>query len=349
MFIVEGLDYAGKTTVLETLQKKIKAQRWQRWFGHPYIHEIQKWGKLPADFNYCEAYIVAAHSAQLCDRFVLSELAYGDVFRSGPNPKFDSHARRRVQRELNVTGSVTLMVKADWETTSQRAQLRCTSEFDAAIKAGNQYGPMTTAFDRALKDIAVGKRGGSYLGELDTSKRHCLEYQKAGESTGDAYARYMAAYEDVLDFHLEQWRLHLTRSNEVMQACPKSWGYLWPKVLFVGEACNGPDDRRPFAGNDSSSRTLSDMLDLADIGEKDCYFWNAYTHKGNPLTTKSGVVTLRPKLVVALGKIAHEHLNVIGVKHLEFPHPQWIGRFHHKEIDIWASKLRALLSPVLAT
>lgn len=347
MFIVEGLDYAGKTTVLETLQRLVRKQRWERWFGHKYISEIQKWGKLPVDFEYCQQYIIATHSAQLCDRFVLSELAYGEVFRGGAHPLFDSHARRRVQRELNVSGSVTLLVKADWETTLDRSKQRCLSEFDAAMKIRQTYDAGTVAFERALQDRALGRRGGTYLGAYDTSRRIMMEHAGKDESLGDIRARHDAACEDVLLWYMEQWKLHLIRSQAIQKACPHSWGYLWPKILFVGETVGQPSPR-PFNGDNGASRTLTDLLDHADIGEKDVFFWNAYTFRGNALCSKDGVAALAPKMVVALGKEAHEHLEALDIAHVEFPHPQWIGRFHHSEIASYGQKLRALVAPALA-
>lgn len=348
MFIVEGLDYAGKTTVLETLQRKVREQRWERWYGTKRVSEIQRWGKLDADFDYCRSYIMAAHGAQLCDRFVLSELAYGAVFRGGANAKFDSHARRRVARELNVTGSVTLLVKADWETTEVRARERCLSEFDAAMKVRQTYDAGTAEFQRALDDRALGRRGGSYLGEYDTSLHIVREHAKAGDSPGDAAARARAASDDVLDWHLQHWRMHLERSAAVEKLCPQSWGYLWPKILFVGENINHPTSCRPFAGDNGASRTLTDLLDTADLGEKDLYFWNSYRFNGPALLTKEGVALLAPKIIVALGKEAAEHLTALNLQHVEFPHPQWIGRFHRKEMTEWGLKLKALVAPALA-
>jgi len=347
MFIVEGLDYAGKTTVLESLQKKIRAGRWERWFGNKCISEVQRWGKLPADFNYCTAYIVACHSAQLCDRFVLSELAYGTVFRGGPNAKFDSHARRRVQRELNVTGSVTLLVKADWETTEVRAKQRCLSEFDAAMKIRSTYEQGTSAFAAALDDLALGRKGGTFLGEYDTSLHIMREHGPRDESSLDKLARFKEACEDRLDWYLEAWRMHLQRSQQVLKVCPQSWGYLWPKILFVGENINHPTSPRPFAGDNGASKTLTELLDLAQIGEKDCYYWNAYTFKGNPLLSKEGVAVLAPKIVVALGKEAHEACEALKIKHVELPHPQWIGRFAHNNLGDYAAQLKALVAPAL--
>lgn len=333
MFIVEGLDYAGKSTVLQRLQHIVRKQRWERWFGHKQVADIQRWGKLPSDFDYCQSYMFAAHKEQLCDRFVLSELAYGEVFRGGPHALFDSHARRRVQRELNLTGTVTLLVKAGWETTLHRAAERCLSEFDAAMKVKQTYDAGTKAFQNALNDLALGRKGGSFLGEYDSS---------AASECDDK-----AAVDDVLEFYLLQWKLHLERSREVQRACPKSWGYLWPRVLFVGENINHATSPRPFAGSDASSRTLSDLLDLAQVGEKDLYFWNAYDYNGNPLLTREGVAVLRPELVVALGQQASDYLTTLKIKHAGFPHPQWIGRFHRKEMVEWAQGLKALLTPVL--
>jgi thymidylate kinase len=341
MFIVEGLDYAGKTTVLDTLQRKVRQQRWDRWYvGGKQISELQRWGKLPADFEYCEQYIVAANGAQLCDRFVLSELAYGEVFRGGANAKFDSHARRRVQRELNLLGSVTLLVKCDWESTESRARQRCLSEFDAAMKVRQTFDAGTAAFQTALKDLALGRRGGSFLGEYDSSARHCYDYMSKGESTGDAMVKYKAAVDDVLEWYLLQWKMHLERSSLVMRKCPQGTGYLWPRIVFVGENINHPTSQRPFDGKAGASRTMTELLDMADIGEKEVFFWNAYTYRGNQLASKEGIALLAPKVVVAMGKEAHEHLVAIGVKHVEFPHPQWIGRFHRGDMMRYAGMLK---------
>lgn len=339
MFIVEGLDYAGKTTALELIRRIVREQRWSRWYGSSKVHEIQKWGKLPKDFDYCKTYIEAALGAQLCDRFVLSELAYGEVFRGGPNPKFDTHARRRVQRALNATGSVTLLVKADWATTERRAKERCLSEFDAAMKMRQTYDAGTTAFQHALMDITIGRRGGSYLGEYNTSD--------SVREPGISDAMYEAIQEDVLAWYVCQWQVHLERAQLLHRLCPQSWGYLWPKILFVGESVTHPTDSAPYSGDDGESRTFTELLNMAGIGEKDLYLWSAHTFRGQPLLTREGVTALQPKAIITLGRSAHEHLTSINIPHAEFPNPQWIGRFHRKEMNEWASRLKTLVLPAL--
>lgn len=336
MFIVEGLDYAGKTTALEITRQQVIAQRWCRWCGPCLKHtidQVQTWGRLPDDFDYCRSYILSAHGAQLCDRFVLSELVYGNLFRSGPNPKFNSHARRRVQRELNITGSVTALVTADWLTTQRRARARCKSDYDKAMRLMGTYITGTQLFGEALADRALGTRGGEFLGVLDTSDSRV--------------AAQPDAVPNAIAWMLERWRACLERSREVQRICPKSWGYLWPRVLLVGENINHPNVDRPFAGDAGASQTLTDLLDGADVGERDIYLWNAYNYDRSPLLTAEGVALLRPRIVVALGRQAALYLKGVGIAHLEFPHPQWIGRFHRKEIDTWAMKLRAILAPYL--
>jgi len=332
MFIVEGLDYAGKSTALGRIQQLIRDQRWGRWYGTKEIAEIQRWGKLPPDFDYCDSYVRAIGRQQICDRFVLSELAYGEVFRGGPNAKFDTHARRRVQRALNATGSVTLLVKTDWASTERRAQVRCLSEFDAAMKVRQTYDAGTAAFQNALKDLAIGRRGGSFLGEYDTSE----DIERTDQVDEEAIAWYV-----------QQWKSHVERAQMISRLCPKSWGYLWPKILLVGEAASSASDNFPFCGDQGSARTLTYLLDLAGIGEKDLYLWNAYRYNKAPLLTKAGVTALAPKVTVALGLLAHEYLVKLDVPHFTFPHPQWVGRFHRKEMDVWATKLKTLVTPAL--
>ncbi len=326
MFIVEGADFVGKTTFLNQARTKINRAKWPRWYGRDVI-KIQHWGRLPENFNYGQSYLDAVtKGGQLSDRFALSELAYGAAFRNGVNPKFTPHLRRLVARELNRAGSVQVLLRANVDSIARRMIERGRDDMCQTV---GHYNAINQYYDVALKDLALGRRGVTYLSEIDTS-----------DGNEDAVAQ-------ALTWSLDVWRMHLDRSMTITGFAPQSWGYLWPKILLVGEQVGGDiTGMRPFAGFNGCSKTLSDLLDFAGVGERSLYLVNAYDNDGDELDPRA-IIWLSPKIVIALGESAAKYLHKHNITHHKFPHPQYLRRFESQRLPEWGVRLRALVAGAL--
>lgn len=147
---------------------------------------------------------------------------------------------------------------------------------------------------------------------------------------------------DHLNSIVDAWEAYIARSLEVRREIPESYGYLWPKVVLVGERAN-KRGTRPFAGLDNSSETLGALLDRAGLPERWLYYVNAFNVNSEGVRAEAFHRTLAAPLVIALGKTAGAHLRKINVKHAEFPHPQWIRRFDSRRLEAWAEELRSIV------
>jgi thymidylate kinase len=101
MFVIEGADLVGKTTLAKTL------------WSHPYFqergYEIQHLSRLPTGHDRLIHYVSRMNPCGIFDRFYLSELAYaearGDVYRP-----FDAERLRIVHASACLQGVYTVLI-----------------------------------------------------------------------------------------------------------------------------------------------------------------------------------------------------------------------------------------------
>lgn len=329
MLIFEGADFVGKSTLLAAARAEAQRRRWDRLpevLWRRMQQEPQRWGKLKPDFDYHLGYLRGTYGPLFCDRFTLSELAYGDVYRGGPHPKFTPHRQRQAARAVNQQGGLQLYVDSDEPSARRRMAARGRDEMCLDLDAWHR---LRLAYEEALLSPRLGSRGVRTIRieNVDVSDdvlERCLEKR--------------------LDWALCAWRARLLRAEELHRALPQSWGAPFAPYLLVGERVGG--DRtgsRPFNGAYGCSEWLSTWLDEADVGEDDLYLANAYRGNGDPLLTSDGVRVLAPRRVVALGKLASKRLEELEVPHVDLPHPQYLFRFENKEVSKWATRLRDAL------
>lgn len=118
-------------------------------------------------------------------------------------------------------------------------------------------------------------------------------------------------------------------------------GSLHPKVLFIGDRVNPHVSKAraalPFVpvGRQSCGAYLMRVLYHAGLCPRDVHIHNALTPTGQPYDLRL-VDFLKPRVVVALGDVAHEA--VCGLKYpvTKLPHPQFLRRFHTGEEVEWA-------------
>lgn len=309
MIIVEGADHVGKTHLCRMLAKRLGME----------IHHL---GRLDRFWDYHRDYIAHACQEGVLDRFALSELAYGPVFRSGVNVKFSSHLQRCVARIMNRLGALSVYVHADWKTVAKRLA----KQPDDMVSTESEHSRLHMQFVAAMSsNLALGERGVRYYPQsIDTSNR------------------------DITDVEVERiattWALEQKIKDALNELNVESWGSLRPSVLFVGERCNG-DHWEPFSGLHGSSETLSALLDVSEIPERAVHFVNAYDIKGVNQNEKIKALwhALGKPLIICLGHLAKTTLDASSVCTLGFPHPQWVRRFHFYDTKEYAQKLHALI------
>jgi len=105
MLIIEGSDLVGKTTLIKALcDETIKR-------GFPMIP--QHFGLLPDNWNFFVDYIGYINSRTVMDRFIMSEVVYGETLRCGC--RIDPGYFRALQSILNQSHSMTVIVAAESE------------------------------------------------------------------------------------------------------------------------------------------------------------------------------------------------------------------------------------------
>lgn len=103
MLIVEGTDLVGKSTLCNELIRRL-------WLlGYPIVY--QHFGILPASWDYFEDYISFMNKRVCMDRFIMSEVVYGETSRSGS--KISPMKYYELDGYLRVNQSVTVVIVAD--------------------------------------------------------------------------------------------------------------------------------------------------------------------------------------------------------------------------------------------
>lgn len=106
MLIVEGSDLMGKTELCKKLIEKIQAH------GFPIIP--QHFGLLENSWDFCEMYLKYMNRRTIMDRFIMSEVVYGNVIRE--KSRITPEIYRILDSHLRLQGSVTVVIIAedDW-------------------------------------------------------------------------------------------------------------------------------------------------------------------------------------------------------------------------------------------
>jgi thymidylate kinase len=126
------------------------------------------------------------------------------------------------------------------------------------------------------------------------------------------------------------------------------------RVLIVGDRSRHPEtEGLPFTSLKGCGPYLTKALDLAGYHDEDLAFVNAFYHSSSDQPgnrryqlPKTNAVLQPWAKVVALGKNAYSCARdlaaSLAVPVITAPHPAFWKRFHYKEIEAYASKLRGL-------
>lgn len=133
-------------------------------------------------------------------------------------------------------------------------------------------------------------------------------------------------------------------------------GNIRAKIVFVGEAGGAAEEKlgRPFVGR--SGKFLNKELKKFGFARRKLYITNVVKYRciGAPKAKdvkkckrwlREELKTIKPKIVVLLGKTAEKHTpRLRGIKYLALPHPAAARRFpkQKKKFEAGMERLKAL-------
>jgi len=131
----------------------------------------------------------------------------------------------------------------------------------------------------------------------------------------------------------------LVKAGKIMLPSPLI-GSPTAKYLLIGDQGSNPDSPTTdlaFFGTTNSSAYLTKVLDLAGFTEDEIAFMNAIRHHPQPNIVE---IPRGEWKIIALGKVAGRLCEDRGITHTEVPHPAYWSRFHHADIEEYATLLR---------
>jgi hypothetical protein len=114
MLIIEGSDLVGKTELCKVLINRLWSE------GYPVIP--QHFGLLPDDWDFYWDYLGFINRRTVMDRFIMSEVVYGHVVRSGS--RISPEIYRLLDAHLILQGSVTVVITATSDRMEQQVELK---------------------------------------------------------------------------------------------------------------------------------------------------------------------------------------------------------------------------------
>ena len=103
MLIIEGSDLVGKTTLIKELCTEATKR------GFPMIP--QHFGLLPDSWNFFGDYLDYIVDTTVMDRFILSEVIYGEILRDGS--RINQCDFKALQSNLNYNKAMTVIIAAE--------------------------------------------------------------------------------------------------------------------------------------------------------------------------------------------------------------------------------------------
>lgn len=301
LIIVEGVDGVGKTTLVQTLESRIRE------LDPGCSVEILHRG--PPQSSFLEEYELALQDYWpgdgkhvICDRWHIGEHVYGPLLRGlTPAPWENYH----VERFLHSRGALVVLAAAP---------------VDKIIERRGQRGG-----EDLLKNDQV-----RYVQDrfLDITWRSSLGAQVFHVQDGDNERDVLTILKNARTLELEA--VPLTGFKSYVGPCH-------PEVILLGERRNIKRDDRwtgafvPVGG--SAGHYLLRAL-TSDVGEM-AGFANALEENVPALYSVLG-----QPAVVALGVEARRVCLEENIPHGAVPHPQFIRRFHHRSLEEYGEAIR---------
>jgi len=117
MIVFEGCDCAGKTYLAENIALRFLT------LGR--LTRFEKYGLLPAWWDYKYHYISSCKEYAVLDRFIVSEYVYGRLWRNGPNEKLTCTGLSAIIEHIRTLPSaLTVYVRPSYQTVMKRMKQR---------------------------------------------------------------------------------------------------------------------------------------------------------------------------------------------------------------------------------
>jgi hypothetical protein len=100
MLVIEGPDGVGKTTLARRLQAEMAQSV-----------SYQHWGKLPDSFDFYHGYLDAIRPLSVCDRFIMSEVAYGIGARH--HSRLGPLSYHVLDAKIALVGGITVVIHCE--------------------------------------------------------------------------------------------------------------------------------------------------------------------------------------------------------------------------------------------
>jgi hypothetical protein len=306
IILLEGADASGKSTIADFLIKHHNAR---------YLHstvrtDIWRWhlGALRYATRESDTRLV------VMDRFHLSELIYGTIFRGGV--AYGNAGLRSLDRVLRRFCCLTLLCvpgdaqgqEARWRSSREAGQ----EHFDRVTGVMDLYRSLTTNGFQDRDDVSI----------YDLDQHPQASLGPVVDGVLDDLARLRGT---VPQGNLDHRRYNLSGRAEAGQSC----------VLLVGERVSPSSPpgwpRWPWVDSDqhlSAATWLNRAIDHLGLREDRLVFTNAL----EPDDHLPELLTQEWSAIVALGLEAEARLVNLGARGIRtIHHPQWHRRFRHPE------------------
>lgn len=304
LIILEGVDGAGKTTLAKAIEQNLlKTSAMETTVE--VLHKSAPKADAVTEYEYpLSAYRPGDRRHVICDRWHLGEEVYGPHLR-GSSLLDDPAAQLHVDMFLQARGAILVYVHETANTLRRR--LRKRGDEDVIDLADIE--DLQDAYGRAIARSELVQTAIGYVDMRDSDTAvNVVTVARAVEQSTIALAGFRSYV-----------------------------GPPQPSILLVGEKHN---TRYPEAAdgaftpiNDASSAYLLRNLPpefKGSIGMVNAVGTNLgalYSILGRPLT-------------VALGRVAHTHLQEEAIRHGAVPHPAFVRRFHAGSDDKYRRLIR---------
>lgn len=309
LIIVEGPDCAGKSTLVERLAGKLTRR------DDAAVRVLHK--RKPTASTFLDEYLTPLLTYRpggdhvVCDRWHLGEVVYPVVFR---RPSLlDASSWRYLEAYLRARGALVVHLSAPLHQLKRRLASRGDDLVDV--------------------DMLASVR----LGFYEAQQRSACVGLLVESNTAEVVDRVIAAADE------------LDRRTRPLAPFATYVGAPQPDLLLVGDVrsrIQGGDLRPAFAPNPATSgRYLWEALGALYKPPYLPQFGLANANDVDDVNRLYGALG-RPLDVVALGVHAHDTLERVNLPHRRAPHPQYVRRFHHRQVARYRDHLLGRSEPV---
>lgn len=321
LFVVEGTDGTGKSTLAGALAREVRRVRPSEnitrfHFGPPQIHPLTEYERV------LDAYSPGQGRTVICDRLHWGEMVFSEIYRGGS--KLGPAGFFHVEQGLRTKGAT--MIHATGDPDVLRSRLDDTDYLKAphALEAWERFN-------------AVAKMSYQHVRTWDTTG---VPGTTTGTSTITDLVEHAAKLEAITSVY--------------GKVAPSYVGPLRPWLLLVGDRPNEFAKNRPRGHRsafvpypESSGHYLLDAAILPlPRGRQEIGLVNSYDNVlGESIDLQVLWGMLGYPEVCALGSTANDRLTSQNVPHRSTYHPQYWRRFHHHETYSYRELVTGLRVP----